>query len=750
MAEVMQEVEKTQEELHAAQLYGQLTQMREQLDAYYNYVDMADSMSFAKDDGAPTSGYAFNWGIAYSHGLQRPSATACAYINDMQLRMIRAASRAFAISNPYWRGVEAYRMAYGVGTGHVYTVLPRKESGDERKELCRKVVDEIQTFCKVNKYRKRQEEKLRRLDRDGEFFMRLLDNRDDGILRVRFVEPLLIQTPPGMGPEGNVWFGIKFDGNDYEEPVGYYIRPANYDGGTLTQSQGDLWRRLVPSSMMQHSKANVDMNSPRGLPTTYVIQDRLTQALRTLAAMGKLVYYREKIALIRKRINAVLSTISPILNKNRTGQSSGPGGVLRNIYQLPDAAVVDTNDQATYEFPSQNIETDKIVHSVKADLQSVAAALGIADFMLSADSAGGSFATALVKEGPVEKNVSRMQQDLIDDDLEVFASHLRLAAEHGRLPADALELVQIDVQAPMAIGRNRIQDTQADEILVRNGAMSPETMSMRADLDFFDEKMRREANPPPSEQLEMMTALSGDTRSNQAKMSGKVTGRPFSPGQEAGPKASAQKSHDRPTMPRRPGSDPLRQAIDKAVGTLHGGGAREEEDADLAEHASDTRSNSLPTGEDVAMAAMLITPEWLEKTKREILSLPMTGAPTNIDQMGYYEPGVRGTYIGTVDEQQVWSVDFDALMVKYNAPDLVVAGNSERWPWVPSDKIVVDLSFTGFARAHNVLHECIEYVLMSKGKWAYARAHKMSNTYEQEFLLELRPDLHVLQPQPSM
>jgi hypothetical protein len=82
-----------------------------------------------------------------------------------------------------------------------------------------------------------------------------------------------------------------------------------------------------------------------------------------------------------------------------------------------------------------------------------------------------------------------------------------------------------------------------------------------------------------------------------------------------------------------------------------------------------------------------------------------------------------------------------AMSVKHDIPDLVVAGNSERWPCIPTDKILVDWSFTAADRSCDLLHECVEFVLMSNGKWAYARAHRMANVYEQNLLFALRPEL---------
>ena len=687
-------------------------------DDLMNFVDMSDATTFDREDGINTSGMAFggfNFRTAFSMAYVRPSDTATAYIMETQRRMIVAASRAFCRMNPYWMAAKQARIAYNVGPGHTYSIIASEPGEAVDKALAKDALAEINKFLRLNQYRKRQGEKLTRGDRDGEYFLRLFDDREDGILRVRFVEPIAFQNPPGSGPAENTWFGVKFAGNDYEEPIGYFIRPFNHDGGDLSGEQLSRWEQMIPADQIQHGKFNVDMSSPRGIPTTYALRGPLAQALSTATSMGRLVDIRARVAVIRKQVNATLGQIQPLLLRNRAGQAATSSGKMVNAFGIPYGSFVDLNDQRTWELPRQGLETDQIVHSVKTDLQSAAAALGFADFVLSADSQGSNFAGALVKEGPMDKAVGCSQQDLIDDDIEILERALLVAADHGRLPSDVLEKITIHAEAPNAIERNRIQDAQADEIYVRNGALSVETMAERGGFDPMVEMPKIKANPPPALVAARAAAApgTGDTRSHQAPAYSKPTARGVPAGQEAGPKTNPQKAEE-----------------------------------GFVEHSGDARSLEKPTQEDMAMAALFITPEWLERTKAEILGLPRTAQPINPSQASEYEPGIRGLYLGVVDGQSVWAVDMRAMSVKYDLPDLVVAGNSEKWPVIPRDKILVDWSFTAADRACDLLHECIEFVLMGGGKWAYARAHRIANHHELAWLLELRPELAALQKSP--
>jgi hypothetical protein len=76
-----------------------------------------------------------------------------------------------------------------------------------------------------------------------------------------------------------------------------------------------------------------------------------------------------------------------------------------------------------------------------------------------------------------------MQHEMIEDDLAVMRHVVSAAAAAGRLPARALLGVQIRAVPPPLAVRNRLQEAQADQILVRSGAMSVQTMAMRSGLD---------------------------------------------------------------------------------------------------------------------------------------------------------------------------------------------------------------------------------------------------------------------------
>jgi hypothetical protein len=471
-------------------------------DMFDQLVDMSDIANFGdgiNHAGTPLPGRLTDPGTAYSRALIYPGATAFAYINEIELRQIRARTRVFGQTNPYAIGAARNRMAYTVGSGHTYKVLPRDPHGADEQVLgdCRKVLDD---FRKRNKWSKRQKETIRRLDRDGERFLRLFVDEEAGELNVRFVEPLEIQNPPDKTAADGVYFGIAFQcvqrGGlpvyDVETPLSYFL----VNIGTLGESIG--LRETVPAEQVQHLKANVDMTWPRGLPTWYALQGHLTDAVKTLKATGKIVEFRARIGMIRRHINATKESLRMMID-DKPGDNAPPRPHIRTAGQYPYASILDTSDATEYQFPSGTVPVDSNVAAIQAELRACAAALAMPEYMLSGDASNANFSSTMVAEGPAVKTFEEMQADMIEADIEIMERQLQIAAKAGLIartsPDDILEKVKVEAEPPIIKSENRLQEAQADQILLLAGVMSRETMAARHGLVYADQrdKMRVES-----------------------------------------------------------------------------------------------------------------------------------------------------------------------------------------------------------------------------------------------------------------
>ena len=359
---------------------------------------------------------------------------------------------------------------------------------------CRRVLDD---FRKRNKWSKRQKETVRRLDRDGERFLRLFADEERGELNVRFVEPLEVQNPPNKTSADGVYFGIEFKRvkaglesplYDIETPVNYFL----VNIGTLGEVIG--LRETVPAGEMQHLKANVDMTWPRGLPAWYALESHLTDAVRTLKATGMIVEFRARIGMIRRHVNATKDTVRSAIDKIKGGgeQPAGP----RTASQYPYASIIDASNATEYEFPTGTAPVDKNVAAIQAALRACAAALAMPEYMLSGDASNANFSSTMVAEGPAVKTFEEMQADLIEANVEIMERQLQIAARAGLIAGagagDILEKVKVEAEPPIIKSENRLQEAEADQILLQAQVMSKETMAARHGLVYADETGKME------------------------------------------------------------------------------------------------------------------------------------------------------------------------------------------------------------------------------------------------------------------
>jgi capsid protein len=177
-------------------------------------------------------------------------------LDEHHLAAARSECRRLAATNEFAINGHENRISYLVGPGHQYRAITRK-GAEPAPALVAEVQAVLDEFLTVNAWQARQQEIVRRMDRDGEAFLRFFSTAD-GVTRVRFVEPEQVVTPPELARIAWASFGIQTEPDDVETPVGYYI-----DG------------EPVDAAHIQHRKANVDANVKRGLPLYFPVRKYL-------------------------------------------------------------------------------------------------------------------------------------------------------------------------------------------------------------------------------------------------------------------------------------------------------------------------------------------------------------------------------------------------------------------------------------------------------------------------------------------
>lgn len=405
--------------------------------------------------------------------LMRSSDSAVPYTSEADLRMIRDESRFNAQNHPFAISAIENRISYTVGTGHQYKVRPRPgvEVDDDTLDKVRR---EMLDFCERNEWFDRQAEAQRRLDRDGEVFIRKFVV--DGRLAVRFVEPEHVRRP---ATRADVVFGIEFDPRDAETPLAYWVladpnRPGSHE--------------RIEAAQIQHRKANVDRTAPRGVPLCYSVRSNLRRSWRLLRNMSTVASIQAAIAIVRKHGSVKTGTIQQYVNNLASATSTDTYGNQKTYQQYPPGAIVDLPPGTEYEFPATGIDVAKFVEALQAELRAIAARLSMPEFMLSADASNANYASTMVAEGPAVKAFERLQSGMIWQDWQIIKAALIVAEENGRLPRGVSELVEIDAEAPIVTARNRLQEAQADQILLTAGVISRTTVAGRHGFDYQQER----------------------------------------------------------------------------------------------------------------------------------------------------------------------------------------------------------------------------------------------------------------------
>jgi hypothetical protein len=217
--------------------------LRESLDDWSRYVDPHDA--FRDGDGT--------WWPVGGGDVGGTGGVCAPFADEQQLAAARNAGRALERSSEFAINGHENRINYIVGAGHTYKVVARQGSAFTA-DVVALAQETLDAFIRANRWQQRQQEIVRRRDRDGEVFLRWFGD-DDGEVRVRFVEPDQVYRPVEQAARAAASFGIETDSDDVETVLGYWV-----DGA------------LVEADRIQHRKLGVDRNVKRGVPLFYPVR----------------------------------------------------------------------------------------------------------------------------------------------------------------------------------------------------------------------------------------------------------------------------------------------------------------------------------------------------------------------------------------------------------------------------------------------------------------------------------------------
>ena len=124
------------------------------------------------------------------------------------------------------------------------------------------------------------------------------------------------------------------------------------------------------------------------------------------------------------------------------------------------------------------------------------------EYMISGDASNANFSSTMVAEAPAVKTFEEMQADLIEADVQILERQLVIAAKAGLITdcsgdpdsdSYVLDVVKVEAEPPIIKSENRLEETQADQVLFTSGLMSKATFAARHDLIWSDEDEQRKA-----------------------------------------------------------------------------------------------------------------------------------------------------------------------------------------------------------------------------------------------------------------
>jgi hypothetical protein len=402
--------------------------------------------------------------------IGRSASRTAGVVDEQSLRDIRTQCRGLAATNEFAINGHENRVSYIVGAGHSYRAGVCKGM-DASQDVAMQVQKVIDRFLDENRWQLRQQEIVRRIDRDGEAFLRFFVD-GEGITQIRFIEPDQVTTPAELAHDASATFGVQTEADDVENVTGYYV-----DG------------EFVEARDVQHRRTNVDFNVKRGMPLFAPVRKNLRRAERLLRNMSVVAGIQSAIALIRKHRGASRSGIEQfVANDADVSVTNGSTGRTRHYSQYGPGTILDAPAGLEYDFPVRGLDASTFVTVLQAELRAIAARLVMPEFMFTSDASNSNFASTMVAESPAIKMFERLQASLIEQDRAVMWRVVNNAVAAGNLPENVRDFVHIQVVPPSLHVRDQLQQAQIDRIAFSNGVLSPQTWSQHLGLDYDQEQ----------------------------------------------------------------------------------------------------------------------------------------------------------------------------------------------------------------------------------------------------------------------
>jgi hypothetical protein len=379
---------------------------------------------------------------------------------------------------------------------------PAKQVAEAVQEVIDHFLGEADPLTRMTPWNWREREAFRRTRREGDCFIRLF-RRQGGYTETRMVDAVLVRDPPGAKLEDGWSHGIKHR---------VYLNAKNQlcedvetiEAYCIVNAANAAEYEIVAAAEIVHIK-NLDTDSTvkRGLPDfiydTRAACERHGKLQRNLsegaALRAAIAWIEEFQAATKDEIHdfsdgrAEQTTTDLLSGRTINTERFHPGTIARigknkKFINPPSAGDSAANDAAV----------------VQGDARQALQAFCAPEFM-SSDASNADYSSTKEAGAPFVKMGETDQTYFRGHFLRVIWAVVRWAVEGGRLPPDALKLIDIQVEAPSILQRDPLQQAQRDEILIDKGVLSVQTAQMEWGYDVDVESANRAEwkakNPEP-------------------------------------------------------------------------------------------------------------------------------------------------------------------------------------------------------------------------------------------------------------
>jgi len=443
------------------------------------------------------------------HGAQWPL-----WRTEQELDRIRQAGRLLIGVNSFAKGLIRNLTNYVIGKGFGYKAAskelidadpskPGVQDPKAVKKLVRQLQDFIDQFLARNRWNAnvdakndllvaastRERECYRRVQRDGETFLRFYQEAD-GSATVRFIEPECVRNPPG-GTQQQGWFvGIRHQMDPYEDvetPEEYFVwhQDPSTVKGKLTAADASAVGELVPASEILHLKGpDTDADVARGISEfSFDVAKALERATKLQRNISEGAGYRAATAEIWKTSGATKAQVTTFGGEQQTGTYADPYTNEEVAFKRATPAGVRLIPETLEPvIPPADQSTAGYIEAETGDLRQAGSAFAAPEFWFC-NASNSNYSSLETASAPPVKNGECEQEYYRSAFLAVVWKAVRWAVDMRLLPQQVLTLCDIQVEAPAVLHRDKLQKAQADQIAVASGWKSPQTCAMEDGLD---------------------------------------------------------------------------------------------------------------------------------------------------------------------------------------------------------------------------------------------------------------------------